>query len=810
MQRPWLLAVVAALAVAGHVARAALLARHDARRREHARLIWINPPPEVDPDGARVLWSTLAEILRPTGRRRLRDSRAHVALEYRWSGRQLRIGLWLPDTIAYGPVLAAIRGAWPGIACNIADPSDPVPATAIAEGGALIPVLPAWFPLESDHDADPLRTLIQAAAELGRTEAACVQVLARPASNRQIRRLRRGVQALRTGKPPTSWLDPAVWLRGVLDVALSVLGPTRRTTPTAGRSAARLPGADPQADRDARAAVDKLAGTPLWDVAVRYAVAHTGPGGTAKTLAPRLTSIAQGLASSFGVYAGRNRLRRIRIRTGYPGRVLASRVLRSGFVLNAGELSTLAGLPTDIAVPGLDRARAKAMPAPVAVVSGGRGTKVLGTAQVGGHKVALKAADARQHAHVIGSTGSGKSTLLTHMILDDIHARRGVIVIDPKGDLINDVIDRLPADVADKRLYLIDPDQPAGATLNPLEGADHDLVVDHIVSIFGKIFAKHWGPRIDDTMRMACLTLLRKANATLTLIPSLLQDKQFRAAFTSDLDDPEGLLGFWQWFESTPPPLRSQVIGPVLARLRSFLTRPFVTQTVGAARSTVDMRRVLDGGILLARLPKGQIGEETARLMGSFILAQAWQTATGRTRIAEDARRDAVAYIDESHNFLNLPGSVGDMLAEARGYRFGLVLAHQNLTQMPRETQLALSANARNKVFFTCAPEDATQLAKHTMPELSDHDLSHLDAFQAAARLVVDGRETPAFTLHTLPPKPPVGETTAVRQAALANVTPDSGNGQAAIAKLARMKPPGRKRRPEPPDDPTPTETSAA
>jgi hypothetical protein len=647
VHRPWLLAVLAALAVAGYMGRALLLARHDKRMRAHARLIWISPPPEVDPDGARVLWSTLAEILRPSWRRRLRDGRPHVVLEYRWSGRQLRIGLWLPGTVAYGPVLAAIRGAWPSTACDIADPTDPVPVTAIAQGGALAPVLPAWFPLVSDHDADPLRTLIQAAADLGRTEAACVQVLARPASNRQIGRLRRGVQALRTGKPPNSLLDPAVWLRGILDLALSVLGPTRRATATnAGRSVARLPGADPQADRDARAAVDKLAGAPLWDVAVRYAVAHTGPGGTAKTLAPRLTSVAHGLASSFGVYAGRNRLRRVR--AAHPARVLASRVLRSGFLLNAGELSTLAGLPTDIAVPGLDRARAKAMPAPVAVASGGRGTKVLGTAQVGGHKVALKAADARQHAHVIGSTGSGKSTLLANMILDDIHARRGVIVIDPKGDLINDVIDRLPAEVAEKRLYLIDPDQPAGATLNPLEGADHDLVVDHIVSIFGKIFAKHWGPRIDDTMRMACLTLLRKANATLTLIPSLLQDKQFRAAFTSDLDDPEGLLGFWQWFESTPPPLRSQVIGPVLARLRSFLTRPFVTQTVGAARSTVDMRRVLDGGILLARLPKGQIGEETARLMGSFILAQAWQTATGRTRIAEDARRDAVAYIDES------------------------------------------------------------------------------------------------------------------------------------------------------------------
>jgi hypothetical protein len=807
-QRPWLLALLTGVAVAGYTGWTIIAARQQARMRAHARLILISPPPEVDPVGAGVLWSTLAEVLRPSRRHPLREGRPHVAVEYRWSGRELHIGLWLPATIASGPVLAAIGGAWPGAACTIVEPTDPLPAAAIAEGGALAPVLPWWYPLQSDHDADPLRTLIQAAAGLNRHEAACVQVLARPATNRQISRLRRGVQALRTGHQPSSVLDPAAWLRTALNLGLSVLGPESRPNHTARHHQTRLPGTDPRHERDARAAVDKLTGVPLWEVAVRYAVAHTGPGGTPRTLAPRLAGLAHGLAASFGVYAGRNRLRRIRVRR--PARVLASRVLRRGFLLQIGELSTLAGLPTDIAVPGLDRARAKAMPAPVAVASGGRGTKVLGVAQVGGHKVALKAADGRQHAHVIGSTGSGKSTLLANMILDDVHARRGVIVIDPKGDLINDVIDRLPADVADKRLYLIDPDQPAGATLNPLQGNDHDLVVDHIVSIFGKIFAKHWGPRIDDTMRMACLTLLRKANATLTLIPSLLQDKQFRAAFTADLDDPEGLLGFWQWFESTPPPLRSQVIGPVLARLRSFLTRPFVGQTIGAPRSTVDMRRVLDGGILLARLPKGQIGEETSRLMGSFILASAWQTATARTRIAENARRDAVAYIDESHNFLNLPGSVGDMLAEARGYRFGLVLAHQNLTQMPRETQLALSANARNKVFFTCAPEDATQLAKHTMPELSDHDLSHLDAYQAACRLVVDGRETPAFTLHTLPARPAVGEATAVRQAALANVTAGGDNGPTAIAGLAGVNPPGRRPRRDLAADPHPADTTGS
>ncbi len=783
---------------AGYAAREVVASRHQARMRQHARLITISPPPEVEPAGTSVLWATLAEILRPSWRRRLRDGRAHLAVEYQWSGRQLQIGLWLPGTIAYGPVLAAIRGAWPGVACEVTNPAPPLPPAAVAEGGALAPAMPPWFPLETDHDADPLRTLIQAAAGLNAHEAACVQVLARPATNWQISRLRKGVQALRTGKPSNSLLDPATWLRGALDLVLEVVDPTRRAPALASSRQSHLPGADPQRERDARAAVDKLAG-PQWEVAVRYAVAHTGRVGTPETLKPRLTSLAHGIASAYGVFAGRNRLRRLRLK--HPAQVLAARVMRRGFLLNSTELAVLAALPTDIAVPGLDRARAKPMPAPVAVATGGRTAKVLGVAQVGGHKVALKAADARQHLHVLGSTGSGKSTLLMNMILEDVHARRGVIVIDPKGDLVTDVIDRLPATAADKRLYLIDPDQPAGATLNPLQGNDHDLVVDHIVSIFGKIFAKHWGPRIDDTLRMACLTLLRKANATLTLVPSLLQDKQFRAAFTSDLDDPEGLLGFWQWFESTPPPLRSQVIGPVLARLRSFLTRPFVGQTIGAPRSTVDMRKVLDGGILLARLPKGQIGEETSRLMGSFILASAWQAATARTRIAEDARRDAVAYIDESHNFLNLPGSVGDMLAEARGYRFGLVLAHQNLTQMPRETQLALSANARNKIYFSCAPEDAHQLARHTMPELSEHDLSHMDAFQAACRLVVDGRETPAFTLHTQPPKPEVGERTAVRQTALANVLSGPDNSQAAIARLAGITPPG-----DSPSGPDPTD----
>ncbi|BCY08885.1 helicase HerA domain-containing protein [Actinoplanes sp. L3-i22] len=711
------------------------------------REVLISAPPAVDAAGAGVFWATLTEVLRTGWRQRLRHGRGWTCYEYRWDGRRLRLVVWLPRTVAIDPVLAAIRGAWPGAACTVQPAAAPLPQDAAAAAGAsLATALPGWYPLRTEHRDDPLRTLISAASALRTGEQACVQILARPASGRARRRLIRGVRALRAGPGARGLLDPAGWLLEVLDLLTGA--PAR---PQAKPQAS----ADPQRERDARAGLDQLAG-PHWEVAVRCAVAST------RDDQARLSVLARSIATAFGPFTGRNRLRARRLR--HPVALVNGRRLWRGFVLTPVELAMLAGLPRDIAVPGMERARAKAMPAPVGIATGGRGTKVLGRAEVGGHAVALRATDARHHLHVLGSTGSGKSTLLTNLILDDIHAGRGTVVIDPKGDLVTDLLDRIPVAYA-RRLVLLDPDQPDGPTLNPLQGDDHDLLVDNVVSIFGRIFAKHWGPRIDDTLRVACLTLLRLPGATLTMVPQLLNEHGFRRKYLQNLEDPAGLGGYWSWYESSPLPLRSAVIAPVLARLRSLLLRDFVRHTFGSPHSSFDMRRVLDGGILLARLPKGQLGEEAARVMGSFVLASAWQAATARARLPQDKRRDASVYVDEAHNFLNLPGSVADMLAEARGYALGLVLAHQNLAQMPRDTQLAVSANARNKVFFSCAPEDAVQLARHTAPELDEHDLSHLDAYTAGCRLVAGGRETAAFTLRSAPPRPALGTAAALREA---------------------------------------------
>jgi hypothetical protein len=800
--------VIVAMAAAIVFGRERFLTWRHTRFRDGARWVTVCAPPEVDAVSAAAVWTTLTGVLTPSRWQRLLFGTAHVAWEYTWAARSLTIRVWVPGTIPPGAVEAAVAAAWPGATTSTDAAGDPIPQLIGEQtGGALWPQHADVLPLRTDHDTDPLRALLAAGAAVRHHEHACVQVLARPAPPRRVAAARRAaawspgdtgpghpVGAVGTGAATSvvgavarALVEALLWL-----VEVFLPGPTR--SGRAGQPGARRVDArrDPVAEAHRRAIGEKAVNVPHYEIAIRYAVAtapsSAGPGtsrsGTSRpgTAAPartaearqwqrqqrkRLAGLAHTLASAAATYTRPNRLRRMRML--HPVRVLADRRLRRGFLATVEELAALAALPQDQAVPGLDRARAKAMPAPAAIPSGGRGVRVLGRAQLGGHAVALAAVDARQHVHLVGKTGTGKSTLLLNMVLADVHAHRGVVVIDPRGDLVIDILDRLPADVAD-RLVIIDPDQPHPACFNPLattgpDGGDPHLAVDNIVGIFSKIFGRHWGPRIDDTLRVSCLTLMRRPNPTLSMVPRLLNERTYRLDRIRDLNDPEGLKGFWTWYDSMNDGLRAQVIGPVLARLRAFLLRDFVKDVIGNAQSSFQMADILDGGILLCRLPKGILGEDTARILGSLIVARTWQAAIARAAIPEDRRRDATLYIDECHNFLTLPGSVDDMLAEARGFRLGLVLAHQDLAQLPRETQAAVSANARSKIYFNVEPDDARQLAKHTLPEVDEHDLAHLDVHTAAARLLVGGRELPAFTFTTNAPPPLLGHATALRAA---------------------------------------------
>ena len=745
-----------------------LAARAAGRRRmaSGARLVEILTPPTADPEGAATLWTNLVALLRPAWRRAL-TGQPHLGFELVASEAGLTISIWVPGTIPPGLVERAVEAAWPGARTETRPATPPLTGSGVATGGSLSLACGEEYPLRTDHKVDPLRPLLGALGALGEGETACVQVLARPVTGRRLAHLHRAATARRAGRPTS---------RAARVLDLVTLGPATKPTTV-----------DPTRTADVSDIVEKAA-QPCWAIAIRYAISTAATDPQAKA---RLRGRAHAVASAFALFSGRNRLERHRL--AHPAQVLGARRLGKGSLVSVAELAALAHLPADVAVPGLARAGANAVPPPPAVARpaalpavGTAGDpngiektlttlepKVLGDAQAGGRRpVALSVPDARYHLHVMGATGSGKSTLLTNLVLADVDAGRGVVVIDPKGDLVTDLLDRLP-EGAESRTVLVDPEDPdAAPVLNVLSGPDPDLAVDNLVGIFRSIFSAFWGPRTDDVLRSACLTLLRYAAATgtstcLADVPRLLSDDKFREPRVAVVSaDTVGLGGFWKSYEQMSDASRAQVVGPVMNKLRAFLLRDFVRQVVGRPDSSFDMGTVLDGAICLVRVPKGILGEETAKLLGSFVVAKVWQTATHRARVGQAARVDCSLVVDEAQNFLHLPRSFDEMLAEARGYRLSMVLAHQHLGQLPRELRDAISANARTKVWFTMSPEDAHALGRHVAPEISEHDLSHLGAYVAAARLVVGGEETPAFTLRTrAAPEPKPGRADAVRAA---------------------------------------------
>ncbi|GAA5102975.1 type IV secretory system conjugative DNA transfer family protein [Haloechinothrix salitolerans] len=735
------------------------------RLHNHARVVTILAPPTVDPEGAPAVWSNLVGLLLRPPWSRLARGQPHLAWEYVFDHNGVRIRLWVPGTVPPGVVERAVESAWPGARTRTEQASAPIPVEVdvsrrqLVTGGVLRLARSETLPIRSGFEADPIRALVGAPTGLGVHETACVQVLARPVTGRRATHARRAAGHLRAGgstRPVGRLLD------------LVTPGPT--PTPS---TSDRQPRLDPQTSLEYqaqnRAIVAKQRGSQ-WETLIRYAVSASVPAQTPPEQVARvrdqLRGRAHGIASAFSTFTEHNHYRRRRLRE--PERAMSRRHLQRGDLLSVPELAAVAHVPTDDATPGLARAGAKAVPPPPHIPTEGELIRPIGISDTGhARPVGLQVSDARHHLHLLGSTGAGKSTILARMILADAEHGRGAIVVDPKGDLVTDVMQRLPKHAAEK-VVLFDADS-TGPTpcLNPLEGPK-EAAVDNLVSVFSRVFSSAWGPRTEDILRAGCLTLRAASESpTLATLPQLLTDPATRTRHRDKVHNDATLRGFWDWYDQLSDPERARVIAPLLNKLRALLLRPFVVKALAAGPSTVDMRTVLDGGLCLVRLPKGSLGEDTTRLLGSLVVARVWQATTARAAIPQRERRDAALYVDEAHNFLHLPHAMEDMLAESRAYRLSMTLAHQNLRQLDKDLKEGISSNARSKIYLGVGPEDARELARHTAPRISEHDLCHLGAFHATVRLVVNGEETPPFTIATQPLPPAIrGRARLVRNAA--------------------------------------------
>ncbi|MEU8860912.1 type IV secretory system conjugative DNA transfer family protein [Streptomyces umbrinus] len=446
--------------------------------------------------------------------------------------------------------------------------------------------------------------------------------------------------------------------------------------------------------------------------------------------------------------------------------------------LSTPELLGLLGWPLgEGELPGLPPAHPKPLRAASNVHAGPR---VFSESAAPGddRQLGISAKDQTFHAVAYGPSGSGKSNALLHLILADIEAGRPVAVLDPKRQLIDDILARIPENRMGDVVELSASDEtPIG--FNPLDvtGRDPDVVVDGIMAVFEAVFSDGWGPRSADIFS-ACLRTLARAStrgqpATLVDLPRLLTDPGFRRRIIGRVQGDAALAGFWSWYEAQSPASQAAAIAPPLNKLRQFLLRPALIRMLDQRSSRFRLRDMFrESKIVLVPLNEGLIGPGTASLLGSLIIADLWQATQERANEPGADSRPGTVYVDEAPRFLNLPVSLADALAVSRSLSVGWFLAAQFRGQFPSALRTAVDMNARSKIVFATEYEDARDSAKLTR-DLTPDDFMALPRFHAYANLVADGIPSGWALVKTLPPPAATSDPEAVRAIARANYAPE-------------------------------------
>lgn len=526
-----------------------------------------------------------------------------------------------------------------------------------------------------------------------------------------------------------------------------------------GRSDSALPhlfdGRDDLDSEQVRAQRRKDSEPLLW-VSLRIGVSSSSDS-QARALLMRVVSTFRGMDAP-GVQL---------VRSSTPSRVVAKRlaahslpITRWPLLLNTRELSGLIGFPVgEVSLPGLSVHTSRQLPPSS---TSPRSQVVLAASNYPGtnKRIGLSTADRLKHLWLLGPTGTGKSTLIANMAIQDAQAGHGLVVVDPKSDLIDDILARLP----DKRredVILLDPaalDQPIPG-FNLLGGlhsdADRELIVDNVVHIFSSLWADSWGPRSSDVLRNALLTLTHThapdgSTFALTEVAELLTNPSFRRLVTSQAGVPGTVRPFWNMYEQQSEAQRIQIIGPALNKLRALTTRTPLRLMLGQAQGIALNEVLRQRKILLVKLSKGAVGTDTAQLLGTLLVASLWQATLKRASIPQDQRRPVFVYLDEFQDVLRLPLDIADMLAQSRALGVGLTLAHQHLGQLPEAVQKSVLGTARSSIIFQLDYDDAKVMERRFSP-LTTADITSLPAYEVVLRLCVNGQTQRPVTGVTLP-----------------------------------------------------------
>lgn len=367
--------------------------------------------------------------------------------------------------------------------------------------------------------------------------------------------------------------------------------------------------------------------------------------------------------------------------------------------------------------------------------------------------------DLRQHVYLIGKTGSGKTTLLRNMLLQHIALGHGVGLIDPHGDLAEEILEIIPRNRIEHVVYFNPSDLEFPMALNLLANVPKDekpLVASGIVGAFKSIWRDSWGPRMEYILYNAIAALLDCQNTSLLGVNRLLTDDNYRAWVIRQVKDPF-IKEFWQSeFASYDPRFQREAIAPIQNKLGQFLLNPVVRNILGQVKCKVSFPFMMDNQrIFVANLSKGKIGHDKANLLGSLLVTQFQLAAMRRANQPEHDRRDFHLLIDEFQNFTT--DAFASMLAEARKYRLCLTLSHQYVEQLSAEVRHAVFGNTGTLFSFRVGYSDAEVLEKEFAHSHMAQQFVDLERFEIIARVLEDGTNTAPFKGRTLEPSKSLG-----------------------------------------------------
>jgi hypothetical protein len=442
------------------------------------------------------------------------------------------------------------------------------------------------------------------------------------------------------------------------------------------------------------------------------------------------------------------------------GAVAAARLKERRFLkpyrMSSIELSSCYHIPTLMEIPSTAQVLSKRAPAPPDTPSSIKDETIgnIGHTNYRDLEVefGFKRQDRRRHLYVLGKSGTGKSCLLQLLVRDDIEKGYGCAVLDPHGDLIDDILKLIPRErIGD--VVLFDPSNPDFApSFNPMAPVRPELklrVAMSFLDSFKRIFGSDWSEKMDHVLRYAVLGLMSVPGCNLGSLRAMLSDDRFRADVVRQARD-ESVKRFWlREFAARRGEFEQGPISRLLNRLDELLATDMMRQILGQSGNLFNFREFMDTRkIVLLKVSKGVLGSENASLLGSMLIWKIYEAAMSRADVPAEDREDFYFYVDEFQNFAS--DSFGEILSEARKYNLSLTFANQYLSQLPPSIRKTIFGNVANLLTFRVGAEDAQAVATELAPVFGDGDILNLAIRDFYVKMSINGQVQSPFSGRTL------------------------------------------------------------